>query len=98
LTARGARITLPAHVRLFPHLTTNCTIRQLRISLPLIGCLVDGRRYAMPDDLPPPSRDDLRPLYRPRVAQVSSPPAPRPDRKAWRARDLAELDQLIGKA
>jgi hypothetical protein len=39
-------------VSIVPHLTTNCRARQLRISVPLIECLVDDVRYFRPDTLP----------------------------------------------
>jgi hypothetical protein len=64
-----------AMVRIYPHLTSNCTIRHLRISVPLVPALVDGMRYFLPDALPPPTGDELRPLYRPRInSQPGSTP------------------------
>jgi hypothetical protein len=33
----------------------------LKVSLPLIGMLVDGKRYTLPDDLPA-AGDELRPI------------------------------------
>ena len=57
---------MPPHmVFLFPFLTTNCQVRHLRITVPLVECLIDGVRYFRPDDLPPPSGDELRPVLRP---------------------------------
>lgn len=41
--------------------------RQVRISVPLIPALVDGQRYWLPDTLPPPAGEDLRPQRRPRI-------------------------------
>jgi hypothetical protein len=67
----------------------------LRISLPLIECLIDNERYYLPDTLAPPACEQLRPMLRQRIGQVSSPARPRPDRKHG-ARDLAELDHLLG--
>jgi hypothetical protein len=63
----------PFMIRLVPHLTSNCTIRRLRISVPLVPALLDGVRYYLPDDLPAPAGDELRPLYRPRIAPASTP-------------------------
>ena len=42
-------------------------VRQVRISLPRIDCLVDNARYWLPDNLPPPAGEDLRPQRRPRI-------------------------------
>ena len=61
---------MPPHmVFLFPFLTTNCQVRHLRITVPLVECLIDGVRYFRPGDLPPPSGDELRPLFRPRLTR-----------------------------
>ena len=62
-------------VRVFPHLTTACQVRYLRISVPLVPCLLDGVRYHMLDDLPPPVGEELRTLYRPRLTRAA-PRAP----------------------
>ena len=59
---------MPPHmICVLPFLTSNATIRRLRISVPLVAPLLDGVRYFRPDDLPPPAGDDLRPLFRPRL-------------------------------
>jgi hypothetical protein len=58
----------------------------------MLECLVDGVRYALPDTLPPPARDELRPMLRPRITRK---PSPR-DRRWFSRRDCADLDQLIG--
>ena len=84
-------------VALVVHLTTACSIRHVRVSVPLVEPLIDGVRYFRPDDLPPPAGVELRALSRPRIAQAKPAPASRPDRKAWRKRDLAEFEQLIGR-
>jgi hypothetical protein len=52
---------------LLPYLNSNAQVRHLRITVPLVECLIDGVRYFRPDDLPPPSGDELRPLLRPRL-------------------------------
>jgi hypothetical protein len=127
---------MPPHmVFVCPFLTTAAQIRRLRISVPLVPCLLDNQRYYLPDDLPPASGEELRPMLRPRIAQVKAlPRAPRApslrslvklalacdsaeqmgkklkqrfDRQQRRrgvyarrditARDLAELDRLIGQ-
>jgi hypothetical protein len=66
----------PAMVRIYPHLTSNCTIRRLRISVPLVEALLDNQRYFLPSDLAEPRGDELRPLYRPRLGHQpgSTPP------------------------
>ncbi len=74
-----------------PFLSSNGQVRHLRISLPLVACLVDGVRYFRPDDLPPPAGDDLRPWSRPRLSAHRDPalakdggnqrPAPHPHRR-----------------
>lgn len=61
----------PHMVFLAPHHSAS-QVRQLRISLPLIECLVDGVRYFRPDDLPPPAGDELRPWLRPRITRGPS--------------------------
>ena len=83
----------PHMISIVMHLTTTCQVRRLRISVPLVESLLDGQKYFRPDDLPPPAGEDLRPLYRPRIAEANTPP--RPDHKTWRVRDLAELDRLL---
>ena len=42
-------------VSIVPHQTTYGHIRRLRISVPLIECLIDDVRYFRPDTLPPPA-------------------------------------------
>jgi hypothetical protein len=61
---------VPHMICVFPFQTSVGTIRRLRISLPLVECLVDGVRYFRPDDLPPPSGEDLRPVLRPKITVV----------------------------
>jgi hypothetical protein len=56
-----------------PYLNSNAQVRHLRISVPLVECLVDGVRYFRPDDLPPPAGEELRPLFRPRLACAADP-------------------------
>ena len=45
-------------------------VRRVRISVPLIDCLIDGVRYFRPDTLPPPAGDELRPMSRPKIDKV----------------------------
>jgi hypothetical protein len=65
-----------AHDCVLPFLTTACQVRRLRISLPLVEWLVGGRKYFLADDLPPAAGEELRPLFRPRIAQAKAPPRP----------------------
>jgi hypothetical protein len=60
---------------ILPFQTCVGTVRRLRISVPLIECLVDGVRYFRPDDLPPPAGDELRPMLRPRITVRPAPPS-----------------------
>ncbi len=75
-------------VCLLPYLSSNASIRRLRISLPLIECLVDGVRYFREGDLPAPSGDDLGPLYRPRLTLAAGRPSPH--RNAALAQDAGD--------
>jgi hypothetical protein len=62
----------------FPFQTSVGTIRRVRISVPLIECLIDGVRYFRPDDLPPASGEELRPVQRPRITVRAARPAIQP--------------------
>ena len=42
----------------------------VRISVPLVECLVDDVRYFRPDTLPPPAGDDLRLMSSPRITKA----------------------------
>jgi hypothetical protein len=70
----------------FPFQTSVGTIRRLRISVPLIECLIDGVRYFRPDDLPPASGEELRPILRPRITVRPTPSSPEP--AMWRGSPL----------
>ena len=63
----------PHMVFVCPFLTTAAQIRRLRISVPLIECLIDNQRYYRPEDLPPATGEELRPLLRPRITQLKAP-------------------------
>jgi hypothetical protein len=68
----------PHMVSIVPHLTTNCRVRNVRISVPLIAALLDNERYFSPYALPTPAGEELRPMFRPRINQTKAPPrAPR---------------------
>jgi hypothetical protein len=58
---------MQAMTRIYPYLTSTGAVRHLRISLPLVECLIDNQRYFLPSDLAEPRGDELRPLYRPRL-------------------------------
>ena len=69
---------LPSMISIVPHLTTNCRVRQLRISVPLVECLIDGVRYFRDaDTLPPPAGEELRALFRPRLTPAPDHRPPR---------------------
>ena len=55
-------------IMLFPYQTSAGTVRRIRVSLPRI--LVDNHRYFLPEDLPPPARDDLRAWLRPKLGKI----------------------------
>ena len=44
--------------------------------MPLVPCLIDGVRYFNPEDLAPPVGEELRPMFRPRIASTKPPRAP----------------------
>ena len=50
-------------------------VRRVRISVPLVECLVDNVRYWRPGDLPPPAGEELRPLSRPRITKAPQAPS-----------------------
>jgi hypothetical protein len=50
-----------------PFLNSNAQVRRLRISVPLIECLLDNQKYFRPDELPPAAGEELRSLSRPRL-------------------------------
>ena len=60
-------------IMLFPYQTSAGTVRRIRVSLPRIDCLVDNHRYFLPEDLPPPARDDLRAWLRPKLGKIVQP-------------------------
>lgn len=62
-------------VCLVTHLSGNFGIRRLRISVPLVPCLLDGEKYFAPGELPELHGNDLQRVYRPRIGQA--PPRPR---------------------
>ena len=61
----------PSMVAIVPHLTTNCRVRHVRVSVPLIAALVDNQRYYLPDDLAPACGEELRPMFRPRISHAA---------------------------
>ena len=50
-------------------------VKRVRISVPLIECLVDNQRYWLPEDLPPPAGEELRPMSRPRITKAPRAPS-----------------------
>ena len=51
---------VPHMICVLPFLTTACQVRRLRISVRLVESLVDGQKYFLPDDLPPPAGEELQ--------------------------------------
>ena len=50
----------------------------------MIEPLIDNLKYFRPGDLAPPRRKELRPQYRPRIAQANKPPRGPYSRPPWR--------------
>ena len=82
--------------------------RRLRISVPLVECLLDGRKYFLPDELPPLAGTDLRSIRAPRLDKIGRAIPERARGPRWTAhdrarserrreqRDLKELAELLG--
>jgi hypothetical protein len=62
----------PHMICVLPYLNSNAQVRHLRISVPLVPGLLDGRKYFLPDELPPATGEDLRPLFRPRLTLAAN--------------------------
>jgi hypothetical protein len=50
----------PCMVITVPTLSGYGLVLHVRVSVPLIPCLIDGAKYVKPEDLPPPPSRDLR--------------------------------------
>jgi hypothetical protein len=81
----------PHMILTMPFQTTAGTIRRLRISLPLVPDLIDGRKYFLPKTLPAPVGEELRPIARPKIGVATAsrgapvkPPPPQPGPKRTR--------------
>jgi hypothetical protein len=48
-------------------LTGYGTLRYVAVSLPYVAALIDGRKYRLPGDVPPPESRDLRRLRQGRI-------------------------------
>lgn len=70
---------VPHMVCVLPFLTTANQVRRLRISVPLVDCLVDGQKYFRPGDLPPAAGEELRPLFWPRLTLATDRQSPHRD-------------------
>ena len=71
-------------------------VKRVRISVPLVECLVDGVRYFRPGDLPPPEGEELRPMSRPRITKAPRAPSLRSMVKlAVRCQSAEELGQRL---
>ncbi len=60
--------------------TSGAQVRHLRISVPLVACLLDGQKYFSPDT--PAAGEELRPLFRPYSATDHRTTTPRSPRMA----------------
>ena len=71
-------------------------VRYVRISVPLVECLLDGRKYFRPNDLPPPAGEELRPMSRPRITKAPRAPSLRTMvRMAVKCADAEELSERL---
>jgi hypothetical protein len=78
-----------------PVLTSHATVLHVYVSVPLIPCLVDGVRYMLPEDVPPPESRDFR-----RMRQDKAPRAPTMRslvKLALRCESATELGQRISQ-
>ena len=71
-------------------------VRRVRISVPRIDCLLDNVRYFLPQDLPPPAGEELRPMSRPRITKAPRAPSLRTMvRMAVKCADAEELSERL---
>jgi hypothetical protein len=71
-------------------------VRQVRISVPRIDCLLDNRRYFLPGDLPAPAGEGLRPMSRPRITKAPRAPSLRTMvRMAVKCADAEQLGERL---
>lgn len=57
----------PAMVRIFPILDSNGKLARLRVSVPLIECLLEPGRYELEENMPPKAGRELRAQRQPRL-------------------------------
>ena len=70
--------------------------KRVRISLPLVECLLDHQRYFLPGELPAPAGEELRPMSRPRITKASRAPSLRTLVKhALKCQSAEELGQRL---
>src|SRR6476620_7731754 len=70
--------------------------KRVRISLPLIECLLDHQRYFLPGELPAPAGEELRPMSRPRITKAPRAPSLRTLVKhALKCQSAEELGQRL---
>jgi hypothetical protein len=87
---------IPSMVSLVTVPSAASGVRRVRISVPLIDCLIDGVRYFRPDTLPPPAGDELRPMSRPKIDKVLGKQELRKARQYREQRELEELANMLG--
>jgi len=70
--------------------------KRVRISVPLVECLLDHQRYFLPGELPAPAGEELRPMSRPRITKAPRAPSLRSMVKlAVRCQSAEELGQRL---
>ena len=70
--------------------------KRVRISLPLVECLLDHQRYFLPGELPAPAGEELRPMSRPRITKAPRAPSLRTLVKhALKCQSAEELAQRL---
>ena len=70
--------------------------KRVRISVPLVECLLDHQRYFLPGELPAPAGEELRAMSRPRITKAPRAPSLRSMVKlAVRCQSAEELGQRL---
>jgi len=71
--------------------------KRVRISVPLVECLLDHQRYFLPGELPAPAGEELRAMCRPKPGKVlAARPLKSADRQPGRPRSGRTFeDELV---
>ena len=66
---------VPHMICLLSHQTSAGEVRRLRISVPLVPQLLDNERYFLPDALPAPAGEELRPMSSSKITRAPRAPS-----------------------